>query len=63
MTVEFQWELPGQNVSYGDGLYVTNTTAGTPRVSSLIGFIVTWHFDFAIYPVCCLGVPVECHIH
>jgi len=37
MTVEFQWELPGQNVSYGDGLYVTNTTAGTPRVSPLIG--------------------------
>ena len=30
MTVEFQWELPGQNVSYGDGLYVTTTTGGAP---------------------------------
>jgi hypothetical protein len=41
MTVEFQWELPGQNVGYGDGLYVTNTTAGAPRVSPL--FVI--HFD------------------
>lgn len=35
MTVRFEWELPGQNISYGDGLYVTNTTAGAPRVSVL----------------------------
>ena len=32
MTIEFRWELPGQNVSYGNGQYVTNTTAGAPRV-------------------------------
>jgi len=32
MTVEFQWGLPGQNVSYGDELYVTNRTAGVPGV-------------------------------
>ncbi len=43
MTVEFWWELPGQNVSYGDGLYVTNTTAGAPRV----GFVFGSHLDVA----------------
>ena len=43
MTAEFQWELPGQNVSSGDGLYVTNTTAGTPRLGPLFGS----HFDIA----------------
>jgi hypothetical protein len=31
MTVEFQWELPVQNVSFGDELDVTNTTAGAPE--------------------------------
>lgn len=37
MTLEFQWELSGQNVSYGDGLYATNATAGARRVSPLFG--------------------------
>ena len=53
----------GQNVSYGDGLYVTNTTSGAPRV----GFVFWSHPDVAyeltIYPVCRLGIPVECHVH
>lgn len=37
MTLEFQWELPGQNVSYGDGLCATNATAGARRVGPLFG--------------------------
>ena len=39
MTVEFRSELPGQNVSHGDGLCVTNATTSVPTVSLLLGFI------------------------
>jgi len=56
-TVEYSWGLPGQNVSHGDGLYVTNATTSAPRMSPLFGSHLMCHSEDATYPVYRFVVP------
>lgn len=39
MTVQFRWELPGQNVSCGDGFYVNNCDNQRSQSGPSMGFI------------------------
>ena len=53
MTVQSRWELPGQNVSCGDGFYVNNVQLRRPALPewAFYGFHLMCHPEDATYPV------------
>lgn len=66
ITLEFQWELPGQDVSYGTRWALCDKHDSL-RYQSEYPFIsesyLVCHSDYPIHPVCLLGVPIECPVH